>query len=328
MLLGAGIAAWFWLPAITESRYMVGLNTVNYKDHFASVAELLIPSWGTAFSGPGYIADKMSFQIGLGPMLWLTSAGSLIILKRIKAKQKEEVLGLFALIVLVLYMTLPLSNVIWELIPFMTYIQHPWRLLAYLIPITAYIAALVSGSIRNKWFVIMIAVVSVAMAFSYTRGAVYEPRNDTYYLTNPNFTDSASSMGNSLSTIWTTWKEKRPTSIVTDIFNMPIPVVVQKERYLDRVYQVNIETPLVIRLHILYFPGWTVFVDGKKETIDYATNGTLDISMLAGSHTIHVMMLDTPIRHIADWISVGSLVIVAGLGILLYTNRKTYEHSN
>lgn len=322
MLLGVGFASWFWIPAIMESKFMVGLNTVNYKDHFASVAELLIPSWGTAFSGPGYIADKMSFQIGIGPILWMISAGICILLRRITGKQKKEVLGLFVLIVLVLFMTIPQSTAVWELIPFMAYIQHPWRFLVYLIPVTAYMAALVTGSIKNKWFVVIVAIVSVAVSFSYTRGAVYEPRNDAYYLTNPNFTDSASSMGNSLSTIWTSWKEKRPASMVTDTLNSPISLVVQKERYLDRSYQVNLETPLIVRLHILYFPGWTVFVDGKKETIDYTANGTLDIAVPAGSHTIHALMLDTPVRRIADWISIMSLVIAAGLGILLYTNRK------
>jgi len=322
MLLGAGLAAWFWLPAIMESRYMVGLNTVNYKDHFASIAELLIPSWGTAFSGPGYIADKMSFQIGIGPILWMISAGILILSKRITGKQKREVLGLFILIVLVLFMTLPQSTVIWELIPFMTYIQHPWRFLVYLIPITAYIAALMSSSIRNKWIVVIVAIVSIAVAFSYTRGAVYEPRNDAYYLTNPNFIDSASSMGNSLSTIWTSWKENRSLSIVTDIFNNPLSVVVQKERYLDRLYQVNLEAPLVVRLHILYFPGWTVFVDGKQATIDFASNGTLDVAVPAGTHIIHAEMIETPTRRIADWLSITSLVITGGLGILLYRKGK------
>jgi hypothetical protein len=322
MLLGVGIAAWFWLPAIMESKYMMGLNTVNYKDHFASIAELLIPSWGTAFSGPGYIADKMSFQIGIGPILWLLSAGILILSKRITGKQKREALGLFILIVLVLFMTLPQSAVIWELIPFLQYIQHPWRFLVYLIPITAYMAALVSSSIKNKWIVVIVAIISVAVSFSYTRGAVYEPRNDAYYLTNPNFTDSASSMGNSLSTIWTPWKEKRLTSIVTDTLNSPVSVIVQKEKYLDRLYQVNLEAPLVVRLHILYFPGWTVFVDGKKAVIDYTANGTLDITVPAGTHVIHAVMVETPVRYASNWISVVSLVIAAGLGILLYINRK------
>lgn len=328
MILGVGLAAWFWFPAIMESRYMVGLNTVNFKDHFASIAELLIPSWGTGFSGEEYSGNKMSFQIGIGPILWMISAGILVLSRRIKGKEKNELLGLFVLTLFVLYMTLPQSTVIWEWIPLIKYIQHPWRYLVYLIPITAYIAAVVSGSVKKKWVVIILAIVSIAVSYSYTRGAVYEPRNDAYYLTNPNFTDSASSMGNSLSTIWTPWKEKRSPSIVTDTAHASIQVVVQKERYLDRLYQVNLETPLVIRLHILYFPGWTVFVDGKKAEIDYAANGTLDIAVSAGTHTIRAVMIETPVRYLANWISMTSLVIVVGLSILLYTNRKKYEHSD
>ena len=322
LLIGFGLAAWFWFPALMESKFMVGLNTVNYKNHFVSIAELLIPSWGTGFSGEEYSGNKMSFQIGIGPMLWMMVAGVLLLLQKVKGKLKTELLAIFVLTGIVIFMTLPQSDNIWKLIPTLQYIQHPWRYLVYFIPITAFVAAVVTHTLKKRWIVIALTAISLLVAYSYTRGAVYEPRNDAYYLTNPNFADSASSMGNSLSTIWTPWKDKRTVSIVTDTADIVLPVIVQKVTFLDRSYQVEVKTPTIVRLHILYFPGWTVFVDGKKATIDYSTNGTLDVAVPSGIHSIEAMMIETPVCVIADWLSIGSLVITFGLGILLYRNRK------
>src|SRR3989338_2747037 len=51
IVLGIGISVYFWLPALVEAQYVLGLNTVSFVDHFPDLAQLLIPSWGTGFSG-------------------------------------------------------------------------------------------------------------------------------------------------------------------------------------------------------------------------------------------------------------------------------------
>ncbi len=321
MLLGIGLASWFWLPAIFESKYMVGLNTVNYRDHFASIAELLIPSWGTAFSGVGVNTGKMSFQIGIGPIIWIMLTGILLVARKIKGRERTELFGLSGVLLLALFMTLPSSARLWETVPVIQYIQHPWRYLVYLIPVTAYIAAVVGAVIKKKWLIIVFALLSVVFSFGYTRGAVYEPRNDAYYASRPNFTDGTSSMGNSLSTIWTPWKETRSLTIATDMENNPIIVDGSGEKYLDRRYTVTLDSDTVIRFHILYFPGWTASVDGVVTPIAYQREGTLDVRVPQGTHIVHLRYEETGIRLAADWISAVSLVIFAVLGILLYRKR-------
>ena len=321
MLLGIGLASWFWLPAIFESKYMVGLNTVSFKDHFASIVELFIPSWGTNFSGVGYSANKMSFQIGIGPIMWMMLACILLVIRRIKGRERTELLGLFGIVVLALCMTLPQSIRIWEIVPVIQYIQHPWRYLVYLIPVTAYIGAVVGLTIKKKWFVVLLTLVSMGLSFGYTRGAVYEPRNDAYYASRTNFTDSTSSMGNSLSTIWTPWKETKSLTTATDVVGNPIIVDGPNEKYLDRQYTVSLDSDTVIRFHILYFPGWTAYVDGELTSIDYQSQGTIDVGVPKGTHTVRLVMQETVIRMLADVISVGSLVIFGYLGILWYRRR-------
>ena len=69
LLQGVGIASYFWIPALAESKFMTGLNSVNFADHFPDLYQLLVPSWGTGFSGRRVRFDQMSFQIGVVPIL-------------------------------------------------------------------------------------------------------------------------------------------------------------------------------------------------------------------------------------------------------------------
>jgi len=319
MALGIGLAAWFWLPALAESHYMVGLNTVRVTDHFASIPELLIPSWGTEFSGVGTSGNKMSLQIGVGVLLWTVFA--LFRLKTTVKKQRNELLIVLGIMVVSICLVLPSSTWIWLHVPVLPYLQYPWRLLVLIIPFTAWISASLTEYTKKLWVPILLVCVSVLMTYQYTRGAQYEPRNDLYYASRANFTDGTSSMGNSLSTIWTPWKETKSLTIATDRENNPIIVDGPNEKYLDRQYTVTLEDDTVVRFHILYFPGWTAYIDGVLTTIDYQSQGTIDVHVPKGTHTVRLVMQETVIRTFASGISVLSLVIFGYLGILWYRRR-------
>ena len=318
-VLGIGMSSWFWLPALFESHYMVGLNTVNVIDHFASIPELLIPSWGTEFSGIGTSGNKMSLQIGAAVFLWI---GYMVFrLKNASKKHTSELLVIISILVVSIYLVLPSSGWVWQHVPVLPYLQYPWRLLVLIIPFTAWVSAFATEYSKKLWIPIILVSLSVLFAYQYTRGAQYEPRNDAYYTSRSNFTDGTSSMGNSLSTIWTPWKETKSLTIATDVVGNPIIVDGPNEKFLDRQYTVALVRDTVVRFHILYFPGWTAYVDGVLTPIDYQSQGTIDIHVPQGTHTVHLVMQETLIRAVADVISVGSLVIFGYLGILWYRRR-------
>lgn len=321
VVCGMGIAAWFWLPAITESRYMAGLNTVNFRDHFASVAELLIPSWGTEFSGENGSGNLMSLQIGIGPLLWLLSGLGMGIARWGLKKTGESAVWLLVMVTAIV-MTLPISLPLWETIKVLQLTQYPWRFLVYSIPVVAYIAAYTARSIKHRWITLVLTFMTVLLSFSYTRGVVYAPRSDAYYSARSNFTDGTSSMGNSLSTIWAPWKQRKPVSALTDTKGEVISYSALTDRYLHKTYEVTQSKPENLRINVLYFPGWTVTVDGSEALIDYRTNGTLDFRMPSGTHVINAVMRETPVRVFADILSVVSLVSLIGWGILRYRRRQ------
>ncbi len=278
---------------------MVGLNTVNFRDHFVQVYELLVPSWGTQFSGSGALGNKISFQLGIAPILALL--GAAWSQRRQKNKKIRQLFFLFTgiLAVSVAFM-LPVSRGIWELVRPLQLVQYPWRLLSFVVPVSAFTAACWVHSMKRQWWGIFLGVVALLFAASYARPVQYEPRNEAYYLSRPNFTDGTSSTGNSFSTIWTGWKTTRP--------EISYPV---SGSYLDRNYQVQMHESGDVALPILYFPGWKATLDGSEMAIDYQKDGTIHVAVPEGTHTVRAYFTETPIRKIADIISIVSLVVLA-----------------
>ena len=318
LLWGLGVSAYFWLPALLEARYVVGLNTVNFREHFVNVYELLIPSWGTEFSAIGLIGNKISFQIGIIPMCVLI--GSLILLMHEKNKKLRYLtIYLFIIVLLSIVGMLPWSQFIWEFIQPMQFIQYPWRLLSFFIPVITYLAAYWISHMRHRWVGLLIACFAVLFTYSYTRAVQYQPRSEAYYLSRSNFTDGTSSMGNSFSTIWTGWKATRPES----------EIVVQNGKmtkqgtwkYLKKEFTVIMDAEGTIVFNTLYFPGWIVVVDGKKVPIQYQYDGIIRVSIPAGVHTVRIQFTDTMPRTVGNIISIFSLV-----GIIIWSILSIYVH--
>jgi len=62
VMLGLGMSAIFWLPALLEKGYVIGLQIFDVHNNFVQIYELLIPSWGSGIFGD--LKNQMSVQIG------------------------------------------------------------------------------------------------------------------------------------------------------------------------------------------------------------------------------------------------------------------------
>lgn len=328
LLLGIGLTTYFWLPALLERGFVVGLNSVNYQDHFPALFQLLIPSWGTGFSGPGIGASEMSFQIGI-VSLGIAIISALFLFKKDDGGIKRLMVGSFLVYILAIFFMTDFSQGVWAVAaPIMGYLQYPWRLLSVTLVATPILAAYVLKRIPF-WISCILAAFSVAVAVSYARPVTYEPRSDAYYLTKPNFTDGTSSLGNIFSPKWSTWQQVRPqkrfeiingTGTITETSITPV------------VFEGNVmaETVIYVRANIAYYPGWKAFVDGREQPIDYQ-DGFVRIAISRGEHQLIVHFTETPLRRLADVISLASLLWLMGSAILIKgksVNSHTYAHSD
>jgi hypothetical protein len=84
---------------------------------------------------------------------------------------------------------------------------------------------------------------------------------------------------------------------------------------------VRMETPGVVRIHYLYFPGWQVRIDGQPA--DHRVSdptGAIEVDVPAGEHEIEARMGSTPARRAGAIISWAMLLVA--LGLLVWPVRK------
>ena len=80
----------------------------------------------------------------------------------------------------------------------------------------------------------------------------------------------------------------------------------------------------------LYFPGWTVSVDGKPVTIEFQDQdhrGIITFHVDSGKHLVNIVYKDTKIRKFSDVVSLVSLAVL-GLFIFRSKIKKSYNKKN
>jgi uncharacterized membrane protein YfhO len=79
-------------------------------------------------------------------------------------------------------------------------------------------------------------------------------------------------------------------------------------------YQIQFTNAQEVVFAYMYFPGWQAYLDGNKIPILFAPEGQLRVSLPAGSAVLEFKFERTPIRILAEVISVASfsaLVLIA-----------------
>ncbi|RMF01741.1 MAG: hypothetical protein D6768_09940 [Chloroflexi bacterium] len=145
LLLGLGVSAIFWLPAILEYKYVrvdqwVG-GRFAFGDDFVELFQLFSPKWGFGASIPGP-DDDTGFQLGLAALLLFVLSFWLV--PRLADARIRRSFYLFqAVTILLIFLTTPASYGVWAVLPLSTFAQFPWRLLVVIAPFLAVTAGAV-----------------------------------------------------------------------------------------------------------------------------------------------------------------------------------------
>ena len=312
VLISVGISSIFWLPAILETKYTVGLQIYDFRTNFPDLYQLIFPSWGSGFFGGG-IQNEMSVQIGLANLL-AVAVSFFVLYKLNKKKDIKRVLVAFFILsfFLVVFLMQEVSLFVWEKIPFMNYFQFPWRFLSLTILICSFLAASIFSLVKSKLLALLLILIGVLLTFNYAHPAYYLERNDEYYQTRPNFIDGTNSMGNVFNTIWIKGDFVRKKEKIS---NLGKELKVEIKEVKSTRYKFNISSnkdfPLV--LNTAYFPGWDVLINKKQVDIAPSENGLISFTLPKGKNLVEVSFNDTPIRSIAFLISIISFVLVLKL---------------
>lgn len=345
-LLAVGMAAFFSLPVVFEGKYahiesIIG-GYFDYRMHFVSLNQLFISNyWGFGSSVWG-TGDEMSLSTGQLHAL----VGFLTIILGLAFYKKDKKLSILTLILGatalgVLFMIHQKSSEIWSLMPFLAYLQFPWRFLGdsiFLLSVLGGILIYMSGKYDFKISGIkassLLGVLIIIGLFVFY-GALFQPRTWLNISDEDKFTGKA-------------W-EKQLTISIFDYLPIyaklpPIQKAPDKPEVLEgkanftsyykgsnwQTGQVNISEEAVLRLPLFDFPGMKVWSNGKE--IDHWHDdcrgqefclGLITFKLSPGQYNIETKLTDTPVRTIGNTISLISVILLGGLFYMSFKRKRT-----
>jgi 6-pyruvoyl-tetrahydropterin synthase-like protein len=167
LLAAAGITAFYWLPLLTESRWVglsAGLDNAGYLTHLAPLAGLIQPS--LVFQYPPKQGVSADHPLGLLSLLLLLATLALTAVAwRRRDRLILPVLLFGALALFALFMTLDISSGIWTALhnP-LTFLQYPWRFMTLSALGIAMGAALTFGVYPRAVYIAVPVIIFCAMA--------------------------------------------------------------------------------------------------------------------------------------------------------------------
>jgi len=331
------LSAFYLLPAIFEKN-LVHLETTvggyfSYTEHFKGIRKLFLDrSWEYGSSireVPGGEKDGLSYQIGWVHLLgWFLAGVTAKVLWK-KNKWLSSIIIFCSLVTfLAVFMIHPRSEFIWKAIDPLKYLQFPWRFLLIVI----FFVSLLSGSLfrlnfkhRNLLWGASVFLV-VVLNFSYFKPEKFIQTSDQKLLSGQ---DWDRQIKRSIFDYLPIYAKEPPAELATsryEILTGDSQVFDFHEGTNWIVLNVKTNSHTIIRLSQYYFPNWKIFIDGKEAEVEYKNNnlGLMTLILGKGDHAITARLYDTPIRSLANLITLVGLAVSAILFLISFQRVRQW----
>ncbi len=351
LILGIGLSAVFWLPALAEFRYVqissIQRGTFNAASNLIALSDLLRPILpiDRNLQNPARFFSPGLLHIFLATLGFLAA---LLFQRKLSvwAFQNVVIGTVFALIAV--FLMTPASAWLWENLPIANFVVYPWRLLGMValavIPSIAMLPDFFSARWRN-WIAggLILAILMTALPMLYAplnfyipgelvpgEAFVYEKRTGNLGLTS----------GNEYLPIWA---EERPiggSPMEHQFFEWRVGLyqdslsenVIYSRVTIDcpkttTCYQIETPQAFLLLFNQMYYPAWHVTLDNTPiEVTPEGIHGLIGLNMPAGKHTLTIQYAGTPIQHIGTLISLISIGIASALLLLRKQTAESVSH--
>ena len=349
VLLGLGLSALYWLPAGFERDAVrmdyYGIGHYDFRRHFIDLSELIAPA---IWSDSGAAFPVFRFSLGwVQVMLGMLGLATVFNSRLRRSDTLLMTLGVFA----ATYMMTSASQGLWEMIPPMRYFQFPMRFLGSaalaIVPLCGMSMRWIL-LIRSKWVVAAAPSIAIGLLVWSALPLMYPPKWSEFGEISASRFHSEELEGKWFGT--TCCHDFLPVDVeyipppdefITKQFRSGVEQIekfdrdslldgtnisVTRSRTQSELLQVASANSFDLKFSRFYFPGWTASIDGIDLPIDVTEpDGRISVSLPAGNYDLLLEMSSTPVRSMANTISLVSVIVIV---LVLCTNVfKTKEES-
>ncbi len=335
---GLGLAAFFWIPASMEinlTRYdaAISASDVRFHRHFASLW-----SWpGRVVAGssnPDLPIATGAAQLALGALALLLALGWLARQRSRSSRFRTELLTAVATIagLSLVFLATPASARLWEHSGLLRMLQWPWRCLDG----ASFLLALACGSLARGIRLDRAGrVLACGRALLLGAGCVVFVANAAPYMAPPRYKSLPAQP--TLADVHaaerrlgiyglTSWGEYAPATAklppTGDAHGTTLDAKLQRDDLpagallalsggpLWARASLYLASPVTLTWDTFFFPGWHARIDGQAAALAADEQGLLSLEVAAGEHVVEVAYGRTPLRALADALSLGTAALL------------------
>lgn len=323
------ISSAFWAPGFFETASDEVLSAVSFKEkaaefdkHYLYPSQWFAHKWGDGISKEG-ADDSAPFQLGI--IAWfLTFTAVSGVAGRFFVSCQRTIIPVILLLI-IMFLTTPLSKEIWHALPQLMTVNRPWRIQW----IALFLMIIFSISVFKGLTRIQSSIAAIALSI------LMITTNGSFYMGQgiPSITDNVrkasvdeSACGNA------EWLDpiqcdlKHGSKIIPFRMNVTsgdCRIVEYKEDSSRRIcFDVDARTDSTITTAIGYFPGWKVVLDERRNIdIDAAICDPIMFKIPSGNHQIDIFYGGTLLMQITDGLSLIFSVLFLTMIIYNFTRH-------
>jgi hypothetical protein len=309
--LGLCASSIFWVTMVSEMHW-IRLNTI---DHDASV------DYRFNFLLSTLSPDNVNvwWMNILTLMTLLLSAPIVLLLRRRVWSEKRQLWPLVVFTVFTLFMTLPLSRPLWNVLAVLQETQFPWRWLALLSMGLALLTAAAmplldqaERAVARVRRVLIVGAMSIAIVFTLShsvREAKFLPRHD--------FENALSEVrGTACVYSWfPVWSSSSARRMTDEVEAEGRPVVVQSWTPERRVFQIPAGVATEARVRTFYYPHWIAKSGDRMLSTRADRDGALLISLPADATSVALSFNEPRRSRISSWASLAGFLLIGVLAL-------------
>jgi hypothetical protein len=315
--LGAGLAAFYLLPAIYEQRWVDIAQAVSQgsrpADNFLFIH--------TSDADHDAFNRIISWVAILEMAVVVVAAWSA---RQWRETQRELWMALLGWAAVCSVLMFPVAGLLWKILPKMEFMQFPWR---WLLCLSMIFSLLATVGLRRWWWrtaVVAVSILVIVVAWQHVQAPWWDNAADLREMQDNMATGAGYEGVEEYTPIGAD-----PAAIDKDARNVTVDGPAHADIHLyrweaeSRIFTAEMSAADQLKLRLLQYPAWRVEVNGRVvETAAREGTGQMLVPVGAGMNRVEIRLVRTWDRSLGGWISLLAAIVMIAWTLVASARRR------